>query len=431
MKPFNSFSIVASLLLLSATTSAQLSAQDKKYSEIANYDESKVPEYTLPDPLITENGERVTTVEQWEKIRRPEILDMFTTYMYGKTPGRPENLHWVVESVDNKALNGRATRKEVKIYFTKENVPPCINLQIYLPNKVKGKVPLFLGISFMPNYTVYDDPDVNMPEQSAIPQTRKGFVMKKGMMKESWQLDLLLENGYGLATFCYSDIDPDFDDGFQNGVHPLFYKKGQTYPKPDEWGSVAAWAWGMSRAMDYIEEDKDIDNEHVAVIGHSRLGKTATWAGASDQRFAMVFSCNSGCCGVALSKRIFGETIEAMNVRFPHHFDGNFKQFNDREKYMPFDQHELVALVAPRPIYIASAGDDNWSDQKGEFLGGKGAEPVYALYGLQGIGVDSMPPIDVAVHDGYIGYHNRTGPHAVLRYDWEQFIQFANMHLKK
>jgi len=422
--------LIIAFVLISDVVSAQLSTNDKKYSEIANYDESKVPEYMLPDVLLTNDGEKVTTVKEWETIRRPEVLEMLTTYMYGKTPGRPADLHWNVKSVDKKALDGRATRKEITIYFTKGDTAPCINLLLYLPNNQKGRIPLFLGISFFPNFTVYDDPGIEMPEMPANSDNKRRFPMKKGMMKDAWQLDYLFENGYGLATFCYSDIDPDFDDDFKNGVQPLFYKKGQTYPKPDEWGSVAAWAWGMSRAMDYIETDKDIDSKRVAVIGHSRLGKTATWAGASDQRFAMVFSCNSGCCGVALSKRIFGETIEAMNVRFPHHFDGNYKQFNGREKYMPFDQHELVALVAPRPIYIASAGDDNWADQKGEFLGGKGAEPVYALYGLPGIGVDSQPAIDVAVHEGYIGYHNRTGPHAVLRYDWEQFIQFANMHYK-
>lgn len=430
MKTVKIYLTLTAMILICFVGNAQKSASDKKYSEIANYDESKVPVYSLPDVLQTINGDKVTTVGEWEKIRRPEILGMFTTYMYGKTPGRPADLHWVVRSVDNKALDGRATRKQVAIYFTKEEKDPCLNLQIYTPNNVNGKVPLFLGLSFLPNYSVYDDPGVELPAPPVNAESKSRFPVKRGFMSSAWQLDLLLERGYGLATFCYSDIDPDFDDGFQNGVHPLFYRKGQTYPMPDEWGSVAAWAWGASRAMDYLVTDKNIDAKKIAILGHSRLGKTATWAGASDQRFAMVFSCNSGCCGVALSKREFGETIEAMNVRFPHHFDGNYKQFNAREKYMPFDQHELVALVAPRPIYIASAGDDNWADQKGEFLGGKGAEPVYALYGLAGLGVEQQPPIDVSVNDGFIAYHNRTGPHAVLRYDWEQFLKFADRHLK-
>ncbi|WP_321334113.1 acetylxylan esterase [uncultured Bacteroides sp.] len=431
MKKYHLFLIVLLSICTCETTLAQKSAvADKKYSELANYDESKVPQYTLPDPLTFNDGEKVKTVKEWEKKRRPEILNTFRTYMYGKTPGKPKNMHWTIESVDREALNGRATRKLITIYFSKGESDPCLHLQIYLPNDVKGPIPVFLGISFLPNYSIYDDPGVKLPEKTTNTTLSTRFPVKRGTMKEAWQLDLLLQNGYGLATFCYSDIDPDADNGFKNGVQPLFYKKNQQFPMPDEWGSIAAWAWGASRAMDYLEKDKEIDSKHVAIVGHSRLGKTAVWAGASDQRFALVISGNSGCCGAAISRRMFGETIEAYNVRFPHHFNGNFKQFNGREKYLPFDQHELIALVAPRPIYIASASEDNWSDQKGEFLGGKGAEPVYALYGLPGIGAESMPNIDVPLTDGTIAYHNRTGPHALLRYDWVQFIKFANRFMK-
>ena len=414
------------LLTMSLGTVCAQMYQRRDYAKLANYDESKVPEYKLPDVLLCEDGEVVTTKEMWEQKRRPEVLDMFTTYMFGKAPVLKDKLPYKVERVSEKALGGRATRKEITVYLTGDAQGPCLHLQLYLPNQVKGKVPVFLGISFLPNYTIYND------EELALPEAKEGDKWKpvRGSMSKSWQLDRILEEGYGLATFCYNDVDPDFDDDFKNGVHPHYYKKNQHYPAPDEWGSIAAWAWGAGRAMDYLETDSRVDASKVAIVGHSRLGKAAVWAGASDTRFALVISGNSGWCGVAISRRVYGETVEAMNVRFPHWFCSNYKQFNDRERYMPFDQHELVALIAPRPIYIASAEDDNWSDQKGEFLGGKGAEPVYALYGLSGIGTDEMPPVDTPYMQGSIAYHNRKGPHAILPYDWEQFLQFANRYFK-
>lgn len=417
------------LLCLSLVSWGMVCAQmypRRDYSKLANYDESKVPEYTLPDVLMCEDGEVVTTKEVWEQKRRPEVLDMFTTYMFGKAPVLKDKLPYKVERVSAKALGGRATRKEVTVQLTDDPQGPAIRLQLYLPNRVKGRVPVFLGLSFLPNYTICNDEEVELPE------AKEGDKRKpvRGAMSMSWQLDKILEQGYGLATFCYNDVDPDFDDDFKNGVHPYYYKENQHFPAPDEWGSIAAWAWGASRVMDYLETDARVDAAKVAVIGHSRLGKAAVWAGASDTRFALVISGNSGCCGVAISRRVYGETVEAMNVRFPHWFCGNYKQFNDRERYMPFDQHELVALIAPRPIYIASAEDDNWSDQKGEFLGGKGAEPVYALYGLPGIGTDEMPPVDTPYMQGAIAYHNRKGPHAILPYDWEQFLLFADRYFK-
>lgn len=406
---------------------SSIQAQKKDYFKLANFDESKVPAYTLPNPLMCQDGEIVTTKEEWEQKRRPELVKMLTTYMYGTTPVLKKPLSYTIDNVDKKALKGRATRKEVSIRLTDDERGSVIHLQMYLPNNVKGKIPVFLGISFTPNYTIYDDPDLKVSEQENNSQIK---VMPRGAMASSWQLDKILEHGYGLATFCYTEVEPDKDVDFQQGLHTFFYRKGQTYPDPDQWGSIAAWAWSMSRAMDYLEKDDQVDAKRVAVVGHSRLGKTTLWAGAIDQRFAIVFPVNSGCCGSAISRRCFGETIEAVNANFPHWYCGNFKQFSGREKYMPFDQHEVVALIAPRPIYIASAQEDNWSDQKGEFLGGKGAEPVYALYGEKGIGIDSIPPVDVPYMDGYIAYHIRKGPHAVLSYDWDQFLKFTDRFFK-
>lgn len=417
-----------------AVASSSLTAQTNKVEFVPNYDESKVPEYTLPDPLKMADGKKVTSSKEWKSKRRGEILNLFREHVYGKSPGKPTNMRFVTRSIDPSALEGKATRKEVRVLFSGKEDEPHMDILIYIPNNVK-KPGLFVGMNFFGNHTLHKDPAITLSQQW-MRSNGEGVVdnrateAARGVRANRWPVERILDRGYAIASMYYGDVDPDFDDGFQNGVHPLFYRNGQKQPLPNEWGSVAAWAWGLSRAMDYFETDKDLDARRVAVMGHSRLGKAALWAGAEDERFAMVISNDSGCGGAALSRRAFGETVGRINTAFPHWFCDNFNQYNENENALPVDQHMLLALMAPRPLYVASAEDDQWADPRGEFLSALHAGEVYKLFGKQGLPVKEMPGIHQPAM-GTVGYHIRAGKHDVTEYDWDQYMNFADLHWGK
>lgn len=394
----------------------------------ANYDENKVPDFELPDPLKTFNGKKIRNAKQWIKKGRPELLGFFAKNVYGEVPGELKIASAVVVEQSDNALNGKAKRRQVELTFKKGDQELHFTMLIYLPKNVE-KAPVFLGYNFYGNHTVTEDVNVIISEAWSRDNPSFGIInnqlteQSRGVRTNRWAIEKMLDAGIGLATIYYCEVDPDKDD-FSDGVHPFFYVDNQQQPASSEWGSISAWAWGLSRAMDYFETFDEVDESKVIVFGHSRLGKTSLWAGATDQRFAGVISNDSGCGGAALSKRKFGETVARINNSFPYWFCKNFRYYNNNEEALPVDQHELLALIAPRPLYVASAEEDQWADPRGEFLSAYYASEVYQLFDKEGLPSVEMPVVNQPVQNT-VAYHIRTGKHDVTDFDWEQYIKWA------
>jgi hypothetical protein len=397
----------------------------------ANYDETKVPRYTLPPLFVAHDGLPVKDKAGWEA-RREEIRALLERQMFGRAPARPGKVSSKIVLVDQAALYGTAVRKDVAIGVGGKT----LRLQVYLPARATTPVPVFLGLGFGPNQTVAADPRAPLAgawsqhEQTKEIALQPGTEASRGAAASRWQVGKLLARGYGLATMYYGDIEPDFDGAMEQGIRGAFLGPAQQAPGDDEWGAIAAWAWGLARAVDYLVTDTDVDATRLAVVGHSRLGKTALWAGATDPRIAMVIANDSGEGGAAISRRRFGETVADLNRRFPHWFARTYRQYGDREDQMPFDSHMLLALVAPRPLYVASAEDDQWADPRGEFLATVSASDVYRLLGHEGVGTGTMPGANQPVGDR-VRYHVRSGPHDITAYDWEQYLDFADRQWRR
>lgn len=429
MRPSRTGGTAAALLLAASTFAAPAPP---------NYDESKVGSLPLPDPLVCEDGTPVRDVATWRNRRRPELLELFSREVYGRTPaGRPKEMHWQTTSVDRTALGGTATRKEVTIWFTARADGPKAHVLVYQPNGHGAPWPLFLGLNYYGNQCVHPDPGITLSR--AWMRTNDDFRIvnhrategTRGAHASRWQIEKVIARGFATATLYYGDLCPDRDSGMEESVGAMFGSGRVDQRRPDGWGSIGIWAWGLSRALDCLASDPELDAQRVAVHGHSRLGKTALWAAAQDERFALVISNNSGAGGAALAKRIYGETVAISNSRHSTPWYAlNYRRYNDNEAALPVDQHELLALIAPRPLYVASAEQDRGADPRGEFLSAKHAGPVYELHGKRGVGVDDMPPVDHPVGDS-IGYHVRTGGHDITAYDWAQYLDFADRHLKR
>ncbi|HUY88563.1 MAG TPA: acetylxylan esterase [Pirellulales bacterium] len=387
----------------------------------------------LPDPLVMLDGQRVKSKAEWFAKRRPELKELFQYYMYGSAPPAPEKIEVKVERVNPKFFGGKATKKEVAISYGPPGTPP-IHLLLVTPNHRQRPAPAFVGINFCGNHALTADKSVALPDAWMPPHCpgcvdNRATDAGRGKQIDVWNLEGSIDRGYAVATFYSGDVDPDKPD-FTDGVHPHYFKPGQTKPEKHDWGTIAAWAWGISRAVDYLVTDKDIDAQKIAVVGHSRLGKTALLAAAMDERIAMAIPLQAGCGGTAPSRGKIGEPVKRINEAFPHWFNDEFPSFNEQVEKLPFDQHCLVALVAPRPVLFANAVEDQWANPAGQFDVIKAADPVYRFLGAGGLDARQMPEPGKLV-DSTLGYFIRPGKHSMTRIDWQAFWDFADKQFDK
>jgi len=404
-----------------------------------NQNEEKVPEYELPSVLRSVAGKAINSAEQWQ-YNREDLLAQFAKHIYGQTPSKQLLVTSRVIESSKQALNGKALRQQVTLTFQGHSnfQEHKITLLIYRPNNVSEAVPAFLGLNFLGNHTISADPAVLLTESWVKKDEEHGVLSNqatdanRGQRIRRYPLELIIDRGYAFVTAYYGDFYPDHINGLPNSIHDLFSRDANSKSNNDaniaQWGAIGAWSWGMSRLLDYLELDESIDASRIVTIGHSRLGKASLWAAAQDQRFAAAISNNSGAVGAALSRRRFGETIKIITTMFPHWFTPKFKSYAEQEDKLPIDQHQLIALLAPRPVYVASGSKDHWADPRGEFLGASSAAEVYRLFGTDTNNFSAMPDVGEAI-TGPVSYHLRDGKHDMLEFDWKHYLNFADCYL--
>ncbi|CAN5358322.1 acetylxylan esterase [soil metagenome] len=410
------FVLVTATLLLSASTAR---GQFPPVSELP-------PRPGLPDPLVLLNGQRVTTREQWFEQRRPELKALFQHYMYGNLPAAPAKIEQKVLHEDLAAFGGKANLKEIELSFGPKGTPP-IHLLLVVPRSPKP-APVFVGMNFCGNHALVNDPGIAIPgmwmyDKYPGVKDHRATAEGRGKLIDMWAIEQSIDRGYAVATFYCGDVDPDRAE-VREGIQPHIHKAAG----PHDWGTIAAWAWGLQRAVDVLSNTKEIDPARIAVVGHSRLGKAAMLAGAFDTRIALVIPLQAGCGGTAPSRGKVGESVKQINDRFPHWFAGAFKEFNTQTDKLPFDQNCLVALAAPRPVLFANAVQDQWANPAGQFEVLKAADPVYRLLGAGGLEADTMPEPGKLV-PSKLGYYIRPGVHSMTKADWKVFLDFADKQM--
>jgi len=391
------------------------------------------PQAAMPDPLVMLDGCRVTSPGQWQKERRPELKELFQHYMYGAIPPKPANMKMKVLAEHRDFLDGKATLKLVSLEMDGPKAPR-IDLLLVVPNERRGPVPVFLAMNFCGNHTLTGDPRVPLAH-GWLSTSCKGCAgsvateASRGTQAADWPLAEIIGRGYALAAFYSGDVDSDRKD-VSDGVYAWLAGGDASKNRPADRGTIAAWAWGFQRCVDYLVTDRDLDPKRIAAVGHSRNGKTALLAAAFDERIAMAFPHQAGCGGTAPSRGKIGEPVPRINTVFPHWFNGEFKKFNEATERLPFDQNALVALCAPRPVLFSNAQDDQWANPSGQFAVLQAADPVYRFLGVEGISAKEMPPQGQLV-DSRLGYFIRAGKHSMIAEDWAVFLNFADRHSGK
>ena len=395
------------------------------------HSEAEVPPYTSYDPLQSSAGPAIKTQADWQH-ERAGNLALLQREMYGFTPGGDLHLLVIAKDRSDEALGGKAVRWQVTLAPSDAEGAPAIHLLVYLPAHASAPVPVFLGLNYAGNQSITADPSVHLgtvwiadPQNRLVLRPQIATEASRGESRSEWPIDLLLQRGYGFATVYDGDLEPDFDGGAAHGFRSLPQLAQPGVPADQRWAAIGVWAWGLSRSLDALAAIPGVDRQNVIVIGHSRLGKAALWAAAQDTRFAAAISNESGKGGAALMRRNFGETIEHLNVRFPYWFDQRFRKYTGKQQDLPFDSSLLLALIAPRPLFVASAAGDASLDATGEFLATKAAGPVYQLYGNVGVPTGSMPPLGDVI-GRRLRYYVRAGKHDMTSEDWSKYLNFAD-----